>query len=129
MYNGGKIIAGLIIFLALVTFPVYYNMGKKIPAPSPSLDTPVINQMKVKHCVESREFMRANHMKLLRGWMTTVLSGKGSTTYVSTSGQKYDMSWDTCWKCHSSKKQFCDKCHQYMAVDLPCWKCHSEPNT
>ena len=128
MYNGGKIIAGLAIFLGLITFPIYYSVGKANPHPNPSLDTPVINQMKVKHCVESREFMRANHMRLLRGWMKTVLAGKGCV-YVSSTGEKYNMSWDTCWNCHSSKKQFCDRCHNYMAVDLPCWKCHSEPNT
>ncbi len=42
MYNGGKIIAGLIIFIGLFTFPVFYNMGKTSKMPEPKLDTPAI---------------------------------------------------------------------------------------
>ncbi len=53
MYNSGKIIAGLIVFVSLVTFPFISNMGKASAKPKPSIDTPVINQMEVKQCVES----------------------------------------------------------------------------
>jgi len=30
-------------------------------------------------------------------------------------------------KCHSNKKEFCDKCHNYMAVVPYCWSCHIAP--
>ena len=46
MYNGSKIIAGLIIFVALATFPFLYNIGKVNAKPELKIDTPVIEQLK-----------------------------------------------------------------------------------
>ena len=57
MYNSGKIITGLILFVGLVTLPFWYSIGKSNVKRDPSLNTPVINQMKVKHCIESKQFM------------------------------------------------------------------------
>ena len=39
MYDAGKIIAGLIIFVLLCTFPVYYSLltGKASAVPEPEL--------------------------------------------------------------------------------------------
>jgi hypothetical protein len=33
----------------------------------------------------------------------------------------------TCMRCHSNKSQFCDACHNYLAVSPYCWECHIEP--
>jgi len=33
VYDKGKVIAGLLIFGALITFPFWYNLGKAAPAP------------------------------------------------------------------------------------------------
>jgi len=41
MYNRGKILAGLVIFLALLTFPFWYGKGRTAP-PALPLDTPEI---------------------------------------------------------------------------------------
>ena len=127
MYNGGKIIAGLVIFVGLFTFPIFYNMGKTAEAPKPDLNTPAINAMDEKRCVESKEYMRANHMQLLNNWRDSVLRD-GNLVYESTSGKKYVMSLqNTCMHCHSNKKKFCDECHTYMAVSPYCWNCHIAP--
>jgi hypothetical protein len=40
MYDTGKIIPGLIIFVGLITFPIWSQGGKAAPAPEPKLDTP-----------------------------------------------------------------------------------------
>ncbi|MBF0529822.1 MAG: cytochrome C, partial [Deltaproteobacteria bacterium] len=38
MYDAGKIITGLIIGLAFLTFPIWYNLGSAMPpAPDPKL--------------------------------------------------------------------------------------------
>ena len=37
MYDGGKIITGLVIGVALLLFPVFYNAGKAAKAPEPEL--------------------------------------------------------------------------------------------
>lgn len=127
MYDSGKIIAGLIIFLTLVTFPFYYNMGKAVERPEPKLDTPAIQELKERQCVESMEFMRANHMQLLNQWRDAVVRD-GNNVYIGSNGKKYTMSLqNTCMKCHSNKKNFCDSCHNYVAVRPYCWDCHIKP--
>jgi hypothetical protein len=129
MYNGGKIIAGLIIFIGLFTFPIFYNMGKASKMPEPKLDTPAIKELPEaeRKCVESKEYMRANHMQLLDSWRDKVLR-EGNLMYESTSGKKYVMSLqNTCMHCHSNKKEFCDKCHTYANVKPYCWSCHIPP--
>ncbi len=127
MYDSGKIIAGLIVFVLLVTFPFISNMGKASAKPKPSIDTPVINEMAVKKCVEPKEFMRAEHMQLLNNWRDSVVRN-GDRVYVNTAGQNYNMSLqNTCMNCHSNKKKFCDECHNYMAVNPYCWSCHIQP--
>jgi hypothetical protein len=127
MYNGGKIIAGLVIFFVLATLPFLLNLGQAYPKLELKIDTPEINAMPVKHCVESKEFMRAEHMKLLNDWRDYVVR-EGNRIYVSSDGKQYTMSLqNTCMKCHSNKKEFCDKCHNYMAVTPYCWSCHIQP--
>ncbi len=129
MYNGGKIIAGLIIFVAFFTFPFYYNIGKADTKPEPKLDTPVIQSLPAseRHCVESKEFMRTSHMQLLNDWRDTAVRGM-DRTFNGMNGQRYYISLqNTCMKCHSNKKEFCDKCHTYMGVKPYCWDCHFTP--
>jgi hypothetical protein len=123
----GKIIAGLIIFVALVTFPFIYNVGKANTVPESNLDTPVIKQMAVKQCIEPRQFMRAEHMQLLNNWRDSVVRS-GNRIYTASDGKQYSMSLqNTCMNCHSNKKEFCDKCHNYMAVNPYCFDCHLQP--
>lgn len=127
MYNSGKIIAGLVVFLAFFTFPFYYNLGKANARPELKLSTPVIQQLAEKKCVESRDFMRAEHMQLLNDWRDSVVRD-GNRIYVNAEGKKFTISLqNTCLDCHSNKKEFCDRCHNYMAVKPYCFSCHIEP--
>jgi len=129
MYNGGKIIVGLIIFVALFTFPFYYNIGKVNAKPEPKIDTPAIQNLppEEKHCVQSKPFMRVEHMQLLNQWRDSAVRD-GNRVYEGTGGKKYYISLqNTCMKCHSNKKEFCDKCHNYMGVTPYCWSCHIAP--
>lgn len=125
MYNGGKVMAGLIIFLLLITSPFLLHIGKPDVAPQPSLDTPVIKQMSDKQCVESADFMRTGHMQMLNDWRDQVVR-EGKTVYVSSSGREYEMSLEnSCLNCHSNQQEFCDSCHTYADVDPYCWDCHT----
>jgi hypothetical protein len=126
MYNGGKIITALLVFLLLITSPFLLNIGKADVAPQPSLDTPVINQMSDKQCVESAEFMRTGHMQMLNDWRDQVVRN-GDTVYVSNTGIEHEMSLEnSCLNCHSNKQEFCDSCHTYADVDPYCWDCHTD---
>ncbi len=132
LYDGGKIIIGLAVFLAFALFPFYNNIGKVNAKPEPKTDTPAIQEWEKqygkKECVESKEYMRAEHMQLLNNWRDAVVRGMYRQYVSMTSGKKFNMSLQNgCMKCHSNKKQFCDQCHNYMAVKPYCWDCHIQP--
>ncbi len=122
MYNAKYIWAGIVIFLGLFTIPFWYNIG----APKysrPEVALPVAE----KECVESREFMAANHMQLLNEWRDSALRDD-KRVYVSSTGKEWTISLqNTCLKCHSNKADFCDKCHATNSVDPYCWDCHVAP--
>lgn len=129
LYNGGKILIGLVVFLGFVAFPFYYNIGKVNAKVEPKIDTPVIMQLAPgdKHCVQPKAFMRAEHMQLLNQWRDSAVR-EGNRIYTGMNGKQYYISLqNTCMNCHSNKKEFCDKCHNYMGVTPYCWNCHIAP--
>lgn len=129
IYNRGKILIGLIIFVAVVASPFFLNMGKDKAAAKPDIkiDTPEIQKLDNKTCIEPRELMRAKHMKILDNWRDSVVRD-GDRTPILVSGRLYDKSLQNgCLKCHSNKEDFCDKCHSYLDVKPTCWECHFSP--
>jgi len=122
MNDKGKIIAGIIIFFVVATFPFWFNMFKeKAPAPELVL-TPKAQAAKV--CVRDTEFMTANHMQLLNEWRNAVVRDS-ERIYVNAEGKEFNMSLsNTCLDCHSNKAEFCDRCHQYASIEPYCWDCH-----
>ncbi len=123
MQHLGKILAGLVIFLLFITSPIWYNLAMGKADQVPQLERPA----QEKNCVEDVAFMRSSHMNLLDDWRNSVVRDK-NRVYVSSDGKKYEMSLSkTCTKCHANTEQFCDKCHNYLAVDPTCWQCHVQP--
>ncbi len=123
MYDAGKISLLIIVFLAIFTFPLWYNIasGKASYVPEPVINTTE------EECVESAEYMRTMHMDLLNEWRDEVVRNNNQV-YISSNGKRYTMSLtNTCMKCHSSKTEFCDQCHDYIDVNPYCWDCHIEP--
>ena len=121
MYDAGKIIPGIIIAIVFFTFPFWGNFGKA--APPPKLKLP----KEVKQCVEKTAYMRTSHMQLLNHWRNSVVR-ENNRVYVGMGGKEYNMSLQNgCMKCHSSKAQFCDKCHNYLDIKPYCWDCHLAP--
>ena len=86
LYNRGMIIAGIVVFLIVATFPFWYGRGKAVAPPDLKLDTPAIERLKEKRCVESAPYMRANHMKLLAAWRDDVVR-EGKRTYRAADGR------------------------------------------
>lgn len=129
IYNGGKILIGLIVFFVLAAFPFLYNMGKASAKPEPKVDTPEILKLPEaeRKCVESKEFMKREHMQMLNDWRDSAVRDD-KRIYMSSKGKPYVISLqNTCMRCHSNKKKFCDECHNYMAVNPYCWSCHVAP--
>jgi len=134
IYDGGKIFLGLLVFVAIATFPFTFNMvmGKGTKTPEPKTDTPAIQEYEKvngkKECVESKEFMRTEHMQLLNNWRDSVVRDYNRGYMSNTNGKRFNMSLQNgCMQCHSNKKKFCDECHNYMAVKPYCWDCHIQP--
>ena len=127
LYDGGKIIAGIVVFLIVASVPFWYGRGKAVSPPDLKLDTPAIERLKEKLCVEPAPYMRANHMKLLSAWRESVVR-EGNRSYKATDGKIYKISLTgTCLECHSNKDKFCDRCHDYAGAKPACWNCHIIP--
>ncbi|MEW5992976.1 MAG: sulfate reduction electron transfer complex DsrMKJOP subunit DsrJ [Candidatus Zixiibacteriota bacterium] len=123
MFDGGKIIVGLIVFLGLITFPLWYNVAKGKAGYVPDLEKPLT----ADRCVAETEFMTTHHMDLLDEWRDKVVR-EGARVYTDPWGNKHEMSLsNTCLSCHENKDRFCDRCHNYMGVDPYCWDCHIIP--
>jgi hypothetical protein len=127
MYDKNKIVTGLIIFVAIVTFPFWYNLGKASSAPEPKLSE---KAKAAKECVAPKESMKQEHMQILDLWRDTVVRD-ANRDYKSSSGKTFKMSLssgeESCMGCHESKAEFCDKCHNYASVLPYCWDCHIAP--
>jgi hypothetical protein len=120
MYDTGKIAAGLLIFLALITYPIWHNKVVGQAAGQPVLEKPIGET----RCVESTAFMRASHMDLLNRWRDEVVR-TSDRIYVASDGRVFNKSLTgTCLKCHANRAAFCDRCHDYAGVKPFCWDCH-----
>ena len=153
MYDGGKIIAGLIIgLLLLFMWPfIYDRSGKASKVPDPVLTEKAKD---AGACVAPTTYMQKYHMVLLDDWRHSVVrdgdryfnTGEGTwhmrllndiqdaprhageRLYKPAEKKIYYKSLQvTCMDCHSNKSKFCDQCHDYMGVVPYCWECHIEP--
>jgi hypothetical protein len=134
------IVAGLVLFLGLVTFPVWYNVAARTDPGAPALARPSATGVGLLRrgeparvsasalsCVAPREYMRASHMTLLAQWCEDV-DRRGDRSYVAYDGHRYEKSFTgTCLTCHDNKAQFCDRCHNYAGVSPTCTDCHVTP--
>jgi hypothetical protein len=123
MYDKGKVIGGLAIFVCAVTFPAWYvaASGKADYRPQPVL--PVSENQ----CIESAEYMKEYHMQLLQKWRDLSVRD-GISTYAGSDNRTYEISLTgTCLHCHSNKAEFCDQCHSYSGISPNCWDCHNIP--
>jgi len=86
---------------------------------------PVLEASQGEKCVESTEFMRRNHMELLKHQRDETMHKGIRTRSHSLQG---------CIECHASRKSnsvigtdqnFCQSCHSYAAVKLDCFECHA----
>ncbi|KPA08962.1 Hdr-like menaquinol oxidoreductase cytochrome c subunit [Candidatus Magnetomorum sp. HK-1] len=127
IYDRDKVVIGLAIFVALISFPFWFNMGKAAPAPQVKLSD---KAKAAKQCIAPTAYMRAEHMSILDLWRDTVVRD-AKRVYSVNDGRQFNMSLSTgensCMGCHVTKADFCDKCHNYASVRPYCWDCHIAP--
>ena len=123
MYNAKIVIPVLLVFLGLLTYPLWapkqgaeeHQTHKQVHSAPP----------KGEQCVEATDWMRANHMQLLDNWRHEVVRDQSRIYTSFTTGKEYEKSLtNTCLGCHGSSEQFCAQCHSYTSVEPYCWECH-----
>jgi hypothetical protein len=123
MYNAGKVITGLIVFMILITFPFWYNLATGKAGYVPELE----KAAKGEQCVRDNDYMTGYHMDLLNEWRDQVVRD-GERFEEGAAGNIYERSLtNTCLDCHVNKENFCDRCHNYVGVEPYCWSCHIDP--
>lgn len=123
MHDTGKVLAGLVVFLAIVTSPMWYRLVVGGEAGAPELEAVKDST----ECVADTEYMRVSHMDLLDTWRDEAVRN-GDRVYVGLGGKKHQKSFSgTCMGCHSSREEFCLRCHDYVGAAPYCWDCHLEP--
>lgn len=118
------ICTGLAMFLALFLYPIWSGVASGVSTAGPALSAPV----GAKVCVASRQSMRAAHMQMLVAWRTGFVREQ-QRSYTAADGAAYNISLSkTCLgQCHGPKTEFCDRCHNYVALTAPnCWDCHQD---
>ena len=125
MHDAGKVLAGLVVFLAIATSPMWYFAVSGAEAKAPELNIAAES----KQCLAPTPYMRAFHMDMLNDWRDEAVR-TSDTTYVGLDGKTYEKSLaGTCLgDCHANKDQFCDRCHEYVGAEPFCWDCHGSPN-
>ena len=83
---------------------------------------------KGEHCVAPTEFMRRNHMSMMK-------HQRDETVHEGVRGKPFSIAG--CMDCHAVKgadgqpvtyadsKHFCRSCHDFAAVSIDCFQCHS----
>jgi hypothetical protein len=120
------ILAGLSLFLGMVTTPLWHGALDRKAALAPP---PVKLPAREKQCVAPVGYMRTSHMQLLDAWRDEAVRD-GRRQFVASNGEIYDKNLTpTCLtQCHTDRKEFCDRCHEYAGVSNPdCWNCHNGP--
>lgn len=89
------------------------------------VDLPQVERGKGDRCVEDTQYMRRNHMELLK-------HHRDKTVHQGIRTPKHSLKG--CVECHASTKtgsvaaskdDFCAACHVYTGVKLDCWDCHA----
>ncbi|MBN1588220.1 MAG: sulfate reduction electron transfer complex DsrMKJOP subunit DsrJ [Pirellulales bacterium] len=135
MSDKPKIIAGLAFFLVIATFPIWYAFGFAAYSDAGTSPPARTYPKDAGRCIESKEWMVANHMALLNQWRNEVVREGEPQFYHSLEyGTEHMKSLTrTCMECHG-KPEMCDadgntsctQCHDYANVTPRCWKCHVE---
>ncbi len=123
MRDRGAIFAGLVVFLALATYPIWSGLAGGGKGEPPELVLPAEGGK----CLAATAYMRTDHMKLLMDWRDDVVR-RDDRVFVADDGRHFEKSLSgTCMSCHANKESFCDRCHDYVGVTPYCWDCHVAP--
>ncbi len=117
--RGRALLATILILIILVPFG-YYVVSSVIPPGAGHLEFSLQHpDSKNEKCVLGRdkEEMRYHHWEHLRRVREEVVRY----------GKRGDEGLNRCKDCHTSRKDFCDKCHNAVSLTPDCFGCHYYP--
>ena len=127
LYHGRYILSALGVFLVIVTLPVWRGAAARLSG----FQSPPNPQG--QRCIEPKNVMRAEHMRLLVRWRDEVIR-ENRRLYIASDGRQWEKSLvKTCLGCHgpadangksTTAAAVCDECHAYVNVKPDCWNCH-----
>lgn len=120
MHDSGKVLTGIVIFLVVTLFPVWFSLAGGGLGEAPAVDPGQGS------CVRDRDYMKSSHMELLDEWRNAVVRD-GDREPVVVGGRPYEKSLtNSCLSCHAYR-DFCLECHDFMGVEPKCYECHIIP--
>jgi hypothetical protein len=120
MADGGRIVGGLAILVAVVAGPLWLGAARGVKNEALS------KASGRAACITPPEQMRREHPALLAGWRERTVR-LGERVHRTSDGRDVRMSLTgTCLGCHGKAGGFCDRCHVQAAVTLSCWGCHAQ---
>lgn len=105
------------VFLVILLVPLAYGVVGWAVSLGGDNAQPFLEKPEGQECVRSAEFMRYHHFLLL----------KQVRDEVMRHGKKEEISLQGCAKCHTSRENFCDRCHSIANVYPDCYGCHHYP--
>jgi hypothetical protein len=118
----GRSLLAVLLAGALVT------LGGCSSGPEPTAVAGTAKAAKLKQCVEPTDFIRRNHMELIK-------HQRDETVHKGVRATKHSLVG--CVDCHvqldkqgravpvNAEQQFCDACHEKIGMELTCFACHS----
>jgi hypothetical protein len=117
------VVRGLLAVASLV-----WTLGVQPAAAGETFVAPGSKAAALTSCVEPTDFMRRNHMEIIKHQRHTVVHHGIRDSKHTLAG---------CIDCHVSREadqkpisvysegQFCQRCHAYAAIDVNCFGCHA----
>src|SRR3989304_1924402 len=100
MSDRGLIVGGLVLFLALVTLPLWFNVAAGTTSKLPELTLP-----EGKDPFGTAEYMRASHMDLLMTWRDEVVRNQERTAGGLDGRPNANSTTGTCKPCPGNPPQ------------------------
>ena len=109
----------VVIPVLAILFPFGYTAVSGVVTRNTAGPEPFLLKPDPSHgpCVRDATYMRFHHWELL----------KSTRDEVVRSGKRGSITLKKCTECHTSREQFCDRCHNAASVTPDCWGCHTFP--
>ncbi|MHC4663299.1 MAG: hypothetical protein ACYS8W_16685 [Planctomycetota bacterium] len=119
--NNGKVVIAIVVLIVVILLPLGYSavcFALSKGTQSANVSESFLEQPKDKgECVRDKKYMRYNHWVVLYEMRDMAMR----------QGKKPQHNLKDCYGCHTSRTNFCDKCHNVVNFNPDCFGCHYFP--